>query len=509
MDSGDRGSVPLRWRGLLVVAGMLAVQTSLDAGDICTDIASRPDQCLGEIQKLSTHQGLDQALKASARLSQAYPDNAVYRREYAKLLYWKGQLSQAWKIAQTFSQDPEDRDLAARISIAYHAQVLKRLQHTPGKYLRYLHRIPVGEQESYDIKIMTVDAWVQLKRLPKALHEAKMLWHHYPKSTEAKALVATLYFWNKQYNPSLKLLRQLYRKTGKKTYQKQIHDVELARIDARLKRDNTQILKAIEQRDFDRAKAQYQQIVDAELAPRFDKQYPNTRCKVSMQHMAGAGVEVYHSGSSDRDWVRYVEGTFPVTDWIVYARAELIDRYGKQDHTLSAELYPMLPKGYWGYLFVSKTFDPDFSSVYAVGAHLYKESGKWQWGTSLNYSRYPDTYAVTVGGEYAYHLTDRWAWKQKLSYGVRNGTYSLASGFQYHTPCHVDMEINYAYATDKERIPGTTRYSAFRTHTFSLSGEYPVWHDVHLIGKASYSRNVHPGYHTDRQGLSVGVRTYW
>ena len=504
---------PLRgFLGLFAASVVMAQQPSAvsKSAAVCRDMATRPGECFEAIQRLSIHGGLDRALPESRKLSEANPENKAYRREYAKLLYWKGRLPQAWRVAQHLAQaDPADRELYAKISIAYHGKVLKSLRRSPRKYLRYLRRIPVGEQESYDIKIMTVDAWVQRGRLVKALHEAKTLWHRYPESTEAKALVATLYFWNKHYTRSLKLLRQLYRQTGEATYQKQIHDVEVARIDARLKRDNTAILAALEQRHFAQAKARYQRIIDAGLAPRFDQQYPATPCKVTMQHMAGAGVEMYRSDDPARDRVAYVEGTFPIADWIVYARAEQIDRYGARDHKLSAELYPILPEGYWGYLSLAKTFDPDFSVQHAVGAHLYKETGTWQYNASLDYSRYPDTQAVTVGAGYAYYITSEWVWKQRMTYSVMNGTYSLSSGFQYHTPCHLDFEVGYTYSTDKEPIPHTTRTSAFTTHALTLSGEYPITSHLHMVGKARYIRNNHPDYHTDRKGVSLGLRTYW
>ena len=228
-----------------------------------------------------------------------------------------------------------------------------------------------------------------------------------------------------------------------------------------------------------------------------------------MQRMAGAGVARHRSDDPNPDRTVYLESTFSVADWIVYARAEKIERYGMEDHKLSAELYPVLPEGYWGYFLVSRTFDPDFSSRYVVGGHLYREIGKWQWGASLDYSRYVDSRAVTLGGEAAYHLPDGWVWKQKITYGLLSGNYSLGGGVQYHTACHWDFEINYTFAHEREHIPGTTRYSTFTTHTFSLSGEYPIAPRLHVVGTVDYSRSLHPDYRTDRRGVSLGLRMYW
>ena len=497
--------------GLLFLTGLLSAQSPVvETAPVCQEMATAPDACLQTIRKLSTHGGLDRALPVALSLHKMYPENLFYRREYAKLLYWKGRLRQAWQVAQHFAtDDSEDQELRGKISIAWHSNVLKRLQRTPGKYLRYLHRIPMGEQESYDIQIMTADVYVRLGRMHRALRAAKRLWHRYPESTEAKALVATLHFWNKQYGQSLKLFRQLYRSSHDKTYRDQIQKVEQAQTDAWLEKTDKAITQALKVRQGNRARTLYHQVVDRNLTAAFDAKYPTTHCRVTMQRMAGAGVAWHRSSDPKPDRTVYLEGTFPVADWIVYARAEKIERYGMEDHKLSAELYPILPEGYWGYLLVSKTFDPDFSSRYAVGGHLYREIGKWQWGASLDYGRYIDSRAVTLGGEVAYHLPDGWVWKQKITYGLLSGNYSLGGGVQYHTACHWDFEMNYTFSHERERIPGTTRYSTFATHAFSLSGEYPIAPRLHVVGTVDYSRSVHPDYHSDRKGASLGLRMYW
>ncbi|WP_456431416.1 hypothetical protein [Nitratifractor sp.] len=477
---------------------------------LCLDPVHDPQSCLKKVRALSVKKGgLDRALQASARLYKAHPEGE-YRTEYARLLYWKGNLDKAWKIAQQFDRnDPEQSDLYGKISIAYHNKVLKRLRKTPNRYLSYLKTIPKKEQDSYDIKVLTIGVLADLGRVHEAIGAARELMHAYPKSDEPKGILAALLFRDKQYEASRNLYRSLVRTTHNPDYQQALKQVEKAIVDRTLEDANKRIGTALKKRDFDEARSVYRSLHTRRLAKLFDQRYRNTACKVTSIHMAGMGVESYDAPDGRPDNVRFVEGTFPVGKTIIYARAEDIRRYGDEDAKVSAEVYPILPETYWGFLELSKTFDPDFSSRYVIGSHLFKDIGNWELGLSAVYSRYNDDQTTSLSGEYSYSLSDYLTMRQKFSYILQKGNYSILNELHYETPCHVDYVLSYTYSHSKEEVADTDEYDSAISHNLEAGLEYPIVRGLSVGGKVFYRKNINPNYSSIRRGASVSIRKYW
>ncbi|SFV62594.1 hypothetical protein MNB_SV-3-1585 [hydrothermal vent metagenome] len=465
---------------------------------------------LEHIHFLSTHGKLKNALLLVKKLHKKCHRNQNILYTYSKLLFWNNQLETAYHYAKHLDLNQEtNSNLYLKISEAYHIKQLENSLNQPKKIFKILSALSTKESLSYSIRLLKIQALIREGSLKKATVEAENFTQSFPKENEPKLMLAKLYFWTKKYTQSLSIYQKLYTKEPQKLYKDEIEKIKEIQCNLYLLKTNKKIKKFLQKNQRDNAWHLYTSL--KEKKEKFIEQYPYTNCKIHSTHMLGMGTEHYHrNNASYTDETNYIEATLPIANYTLYSRLEKVKRYHLEDTKISGELYPVLPNSYWGYISFSKTFGATFLSDYSLGLHLFKETGKWQWGTGIVLDKYDTERFYTLIGEYSYYLNDFLVWRQALNYLPKYRNYALLNQLHYETPCHTDYKITYTYGSANNLLEDENSFIAQKTHTVEFSFEYPLAKRYTLGGGLSlqHNKNSHASSF-QKKGFTLFIRKYW
>jgi len=453
-------------------------------------------------------------LSAAASSTCSYPVNTI------QTLIQEKKISKAYqqaKEAYSFCPDREHGELYARLAWWNHRpyEAFGLIRHIPkdsplyrniygAKILADIRRgrhpkIPSFLQNHYDILIARINQALKENRPEEAYRLATRLHSRYP-NRESRELQALSLMAMKRYRESL----EIYRTLG--NLQK-VRQLESLIIEEKLKKSNDAITLAWQDGNRPLAKKIYDSL-NTEEQKLFSKKYPINNCRVHSLHMAGIGTEwIHHDDHRYRDRSFYVEGTFPVDRYTIYAKAQHTQRYGAEDQKFSLEIYPPGSDGVWGYLSLSLSDSGGFFSDYSVGGYLYRQFGSYEVGVGYLYSHYAHTISHLFQGELTKYLSDFMTIRGIAYYELVSGSYALEAEWRYHTPCHVEWRVNYVYSHSKERLSDTL-ISEGRSHKISLGFEYPLTHSTTIGGEISWEHHQAPA-HYNSYGLNLFVRKYW
>ncbi len=410
-----------------------------------------------------------------------------FGRLYAKLAFWNKEIDTAYALIDLFK--PKEK-LYQQI---YAAKIIHDLN-------RGLHpKIPTFLEKDYDVLAARIEQLIREHRFKEAYLLSRRLYRLY-KTQEALQMQANLLFWMKRYHQSLKLFKSL----GDKEKIKQIREIlleeKLAQIDRKITKAWERSEKILAKSYFDKLNKKEQKI--------YRSRYRNNACRVEHIRMLGFGYE-YTSYSDDRylDQSKFLEFTLPIKRFTIYGKIEDTNRYSLHDTKIYAEIYPTGFNGYWGYLSLSITPQPDFYSRYSIGAYLYKNIGDEELGVGYLYSRYSDigTHLLTL--QLRHYFNAYLSLKGAYSYEFRSRSYAFELALSYETPCHLKSKIAYLYSSAHEEISDDQILSE-RGVNLLFEIEYPFAKSFSLNAKLQWHQS-RGDQHYNSKGISLSIRYYW
>lgn len=406
---------------------------------------------------------------------------------YAKLAWWSHHPYEAYALLKSV---PKGSKLYQNI---YAAKILEDLRR--GK----APKIPSFLRNHYDILTLRYQRAMEAGRYALAHHLATRLYRSYP-NKETRSFQALSLMAMKRYKESLRIYREL-------GDTKKIQILTKLLMEQKLRKRNDEITLAWRKSDRPKARKLFENLSKKEQEL-FRKKYPINACRVESMHMVGIGAEwIHHDDHRYRDRTFYVEGTFPVDRYTIYAKAKHTERYGDEDQEFSLEIYPPGSEGTWGYLSLSVSSGGGFYSDYSFGAYIYHEFGKYQLGVGYQYSHYKNTIAHLLQLDVTRYLSDFMTLRGVAYYEIVSGSYAFEAEWRYHTPCHVEWRFNYIYSHSKERLSDTL-ISEGRSHKAIFGFEYPVARSVTVGGELSWERHLAPTRYTS-YGVNLFIRKYW
>jgi len=414
----------------------------------------------------------------------ADPEHAAL---YAKLAWWNHHPYEAFSLIK---QVPKDSKLYKNIYASKVLADLKKGKHT---------EIPSFLRNHYDILILRYQRAMKAGHYALAHRLANRLYRAYP-NKEARSLQALSLMAMKRYEESL----AIYRELGDS---KRIQALNTLITERKLHSLNDQITRTWHGGDRPGARELFLTLTEEEKKL-FREHYPINTCRVESLHMAGVGVEwIHHDDHRYRDRTFYVEGTFPVDRYTIYAKAQHTERYGDEDQKFSVEIYPPGSEGTWGYLSLSVSDQGGFYSDYSLGGYIYHQFGDYQLGVGYLYSHYSDTIAHMLQLDVTRYMSDFMTLRGVAYYEIISGSYALEAEWRYHTPCHVDLRFDYIYTHSNERLSDNDIEKG-RSHKVMLSAEYPLTRSVTVGGRLTWERHMAP-IRYDSYGVNIFIRKYW
>lgn len=462
-----------------------------------------------EIQTAIKENNLHKALTLAKITYETDNKNQEYIYLYAKLLFWNHRTFEAWEIARGLDIHNQDyMDLQNQIREAKSVAALTNAKNNPEVFLKIYKSASEKLRNSYDIKIWYINILMRTKQFKTALSEIRQLSDRYPNS-ETLQIEARLLFWMESYEESLRIYEKLSSGIKDRRYDAEIEKVKKAIQAKRIATSYLKIKGYLKARETKKAKVEYERLQEDKTE--FDKQHADIVCKMNGTHMFGMGaLRYYYSDKRYKDLTQYTEFTLPIAKSTLYTRVENVQRYGEEDNRVYGEFYPQLPESYWGYVSFSKTFNADFLSLYSLGMHLYKETGTWQLGGGLVYSKYTNASPVTLNIEYAKYLQDELVWRQVLFFVPKYGSYALLNQLHYQTPCHVDWQLNYIYSHTNEPLEDNVNFMGNKMHKLEIVFEVPLMKNQYSIGgMGSIEKDTILNETIDKRGVSFFFRRYW
>ena len=231
---------------------------------------------------------------------------------------------------------------------------------------------------------------------------------------------------------------------------------------------------------------------------------------LTMRHMVGLGVtSSMYSIDRQKDESFYIEGVFPISQYTLYAKLEQTQRYGKEDTRLLGELYPKLPKPFWGYISFSMTPEADFYSSYSIGWHQYYDIDKWEFGLGYEYSNYTTDSISILSGEYSYTIDTDLHIGQVVYYVPTNSSWAVINRIKYAKNNHTSWSIEYIISHSNEKIENSSLFSGTDSDKLKVSTETALKDKIHLGLDMSFEYFEGKNIKYDQQSISVFVRNYW
>lgn len=457
------------------------------------------NQQVEKINQLAINKQLSKALPMISKLYDENPTNKNVAQTYAKLLFWDGKVDKASDIL-TKSGDTSSK-LYKQIYTSKHIHNLKTIKSSTQK-IKTIKSLEPFAQKDYEIMWIMMNAYIKKHQYYHALKTAKEISKLYPKSIEAKESVARLYFWTKNYNKSLSVYKSLKASTHK-PYTKEIRQLKRALYN-RHHHKNTKHTKIVKKDN----KPELFETND-------DLQYQVmklSRQKEHTEYMVGIGYDYFRfSDKRYTDNTKYIEATIPIGDFILYNKIEDTHRYGLHDTQYYAELYPTMPKPWWGYLSFSFTPSADFYAKYSIGWHQYYDIGNWEFGLGYNYAKYSTIHTNTIIALYTYYFTDNLYFTQTGYYVPSNKSWSIVNKIDYKLENHHKYYFEYiksdSYENDDE-ISILLR-NDIKSDKFQAGFEVPIVDNYHLGTDVSYEKFDTRNNSYNRKELNVYFRYYW
>jgi len=500
-----------------ICASNMHIDTNIS---VATDINASIDKdaMLNRARELSVSKRVPQAIEITKELLSRYPDSDELTRFHAKLLFWDGNVDAALEYIDKSSD--HNSTLYHQIHTSSSINHLKSIKN-PMSRVQYIDSLAPMIQTSYDVLWIKHQSYIEQKRFANALEVAKMLVKSYPQSQEAAQAVARLLFWNSRFKESL----AYYQKISKLFDKRYIQEIRQLRniISAQSHKYAKKIAKRVEQNPDQIKFMQINQLLSTgrkiEAIALFDKQSQSTKsyiqknyksqyCTLTTQHMVGIG---YGKASffDDRyeDYSRYIEMTIPMTSYTIYTKLENTHRYNMSDTKLSAEIYPQLPKPYWGYLQLSITPDADFYSQYSIGWHQYYDFDRWELGLAYDFSSYKNKNTHMITTEYSYLLANHISFSQTLYYLPDGHNWALDTELKYKDSCHRELSIAYTQSKENEKVAAGV--STIESKHLKLSSEYPISTDIYLGASIDYKYSIDNQKSYTKKGLHLFLKHYW
>ena len=411
-----------------------------------------------KINLLAKKKQLNKAIVLCKQTIKEHPSSLQLATLYAKLLFWDHQPFLAKKIItphKTYAPK-----LYQKIYTTWAIKKLKKLK-KPSKKIQFISTLNNVTAHSYDIQWSKIDAYIKQKKFNLALRNAQTLSKKHPNSKELHERIASLLFWTKHYQKSLRHYTMLNKKYPRK-YRINIKKVRQAIKQSKKKKKKKR--KISKQIPF-KLVVQKKQILTKKSF---------TKINEETKHMIGFGYE--NSNFSDErylDNTKYIEMTMPLNTYTLYLKLLRTNRYNNQACKTEGELYPVLPKPHWGYLSFSLANNADFFSKYSIGWHHYYNWENWQWGVGYTFNDYKEDNINLLTGEYSYYFTDEYYFKQTFYYVPDNNSYALLNQIKYKNMSHLEGYINYTIAHSNEALQDSSLFTGTDGKTLELGLEYP------------------------------------
>jgi len=462
------------------------------------------NQELQRANKLAVSNYLQDALEITKKLNQQYPDNKDVHKTYAKFLFWNGNINEAYNHIVA-SGDTESK-LYHQIYTSKMIYNIKKIKSSK-KRLEYIATLDKSLQNNYDIMWLVMNAYIKQHKYVSAFNQAKKISNLYPKSQEAKEAMARLLYWRKHYYESLNLYKKLEKEYGV-SYKKEIKKLRRA-IYYRDKQRNTKNSTVKEQKKVKKTE------VNSVFSENENLRYRMTNLLITnhnYKHMVGVGYDYFkYSIDRDTDNTKYIEATLPIYGWTLYNRVENTHRYGLEDTRYYAELYPTMPKPWWGYLSFSFTPSADFYAKYSIGWHQYYDIGNWEFGLGYNYAKYSSLSTNTLIANYTYYFNDNLFFTQTYYYVTDNESWSLSNKLEYRNSKMNKYYISYiksdAYEENDEI--GIKSSTNIKSDKFALGGEIPFATHYSFGFDVSYEKFDTKYVDYNKKELNMYLRYYW
>jgi YaiO family outer membrane protein len=454
---------------------------------------------LKKARELAINKQINQALEIMQRLYQENPNNIEVNTNYARYLFWNNNASKAYKHIK-LAGDTSSK-LYRQIYNAYHLNKIKNIKNSNQK-IKYIKNLDTLAQNDYDIMWILMKTYIKKNQFTNALITAKKLTRLYPKSTEAHESVARLLYWKKRYHQSLEYYTKIEKKFHK-SYSKEKRKVRLA-----IK--NTKKSKVAKTK---------QHKINTQVITNTFKENPDLRYRITnlliskkQEYMLGFGYDYFKfSDKRYTDNTKYIEATFPIGSFILYNKIEDTHRYGMHDTQYYAELYPTMPKPWWGYLEFTFTPDADFYAKYSIGWFQYYDIGNWEFSLGYKYAKYIESGINTIVGSYTYYFNDKLYFTQKLYYVTNNESWSVNNRLDYK----ISNKHKYYFAYiksdsyDGEDYISSILRKNIKSDKYILGAEFPIL-EHHSVGfDTSYEDFDTINNNYSRKELNVYYRYHW
>ncbi len=438
------------------------------------------------INKLIRKGKIKTAFAISKKMYIKCPDEN-HKRLYAKLAFWNKNISAAYSLINAFN--PQEK-LYRQI---YAVKTLQDIKNgiTP--------KIPDFLQNNYDILAARINLEIKHKNFAKAYKISKKLYSLYH-SKEALEIKANLLLWMHKYKKSLKYFKILKN-------EKKVKEIEHAILKEKTEQINSKILKALKNSNKQKARLLFKNL-NTEEKEFYRKKYPQNACKVESTRMIGIGFEhKSHSSRTYRDHSNYLEFSMPIQRYTVYAKIQNTNRYNFSDSQLYLEIYPpAFKKGYWGYFSISYTPNAKFYSRISLGANLFKDLNKEEFGIGYIYSRYKNRDSDMFHIEWTHYFTDKISLKEAYYYELISRSQAFEMEFAYTSPCHLKLKASYLYSNSNELL-SDNKILENSGHHFQLDFEYPLTRHISIGGALSWERTLNR--HSTARGINLFLRKYW
>lgn len=365
------------------------------------------------------------------------------------------------------------------LSVTLYAQNIKKINNfnSPNEALNFIKKQPRNIQNRYDMLILKVQAYTANNDFDNALKSAQMLNILYPKSLEAKEMEANILFWKKEFDESIKILEDLYKKTKNRYYLDRSYIVKNAKLEFRTENNNK----------------------------------INEQNNENEKHIE-VGFE--HNSYSDRryqDQKEYIQAKFPYLDKTIVLTAENISKFNKNDKNIAGELYFKSDNKKWGFINVSASPTSNFMPKYTLGIHLYKGIDSIEMGLGYEYTKYPNQNAHTLMPEYRYYLPNNWYINQTLYYVINNKSFAILNKIGKEAEKKYKYHIGYIYGDSNEAIEAQDMFKNTTSNRFELAGELYIWQNWSIGSNLSkeYYKNNETGYKFNKSGAFIYLRRCW
>ena len=522
---------------------------------------------LENIDTLVRDKKIEEAQKLSALLYVLYPDNEAVMKKYAKLLFWQAKASQADAVySRLITLYPDNMTLK---TYQQNRTLLKRqkaealLQRSPKEAVAYIEGLDAESKSGYDLHLLYIQALIRSGDLVKAESEADQFYKDFPKSDEARHVLADLLFWLGKYDESLVHYQALYKKSKSEALGKRIAQVKAAKKEALNKLDIAdqitfyEKLYAKEGNAQDGLKLAHLYLETGALEPAFEllekmadryprdleiiklymasllktyhqadanhllyrldeedievmkEKYPSLYCRTLVNKLEVGGEYFEYSDKRFKDNRLYMQYETPIESYVLVALLEEIWRYALRDTNVHAELYRAFEDKWWGYLSFSFSPEANFLPHWGGGGHVYKGLDDFQLGFGYEYSTYEATDVHMFVPEYSYYFLGNFTWTQKLYMVPASRSYALSNQLGYDSNCHYNVMAEYTIATSNELIEDIDAFQNYKTNALRFSGEYRVTPEWILGGALSFGAYRTKYNRYSKNGIQLFVRRAW